>query len=263
MIRIKRGSEVDTCPELAEVRERELARVQSCIDAGAVVNDELLGKEYKIARGALAEAQAMKCCYCEQRQQSVKWKHVEHFRPRSAYWWLSWTWDNLLFACEQCNTSKGAEFPIASDSTRLLAGEQPPGSEVPLLIHPAQDDPRQHIQFVPAANFWFPRSRDGSARGSRTLQALAWTEDRALAKPGLLESWRRRADELRSCVSAIESAIESNDGDRVRRVWEVQTTRFRVARAEYVALSIDVLDRSFPEHVRRRWGLSLDVIEVS
>lgn len=256
MIRIKRAAEAESCPELAEVRGRELRRVRSCIDAGAEVNDDLLGKEHKVARRALAEAQWMKCCYCEQRQQTVKWKHVEHYRPRSVYWWLSWTWDNLLFACEQCNTSKKAGFPLESGSTRLTTDEQPPGSEVPLLIHPAEDDPRDHIQFIPAANFWLPRPRSGSKRGERTLQALEWS-----VKPGLLESWRRRADELRSCITAIESAIESNDADRVRRIWEVQTTKFRVARAEYVALSIDVLERSFPEHVRRRWGLSLDVID--
>jgi uncharacterized protein (TIGR02646 family) len=235
--------------------------VRKCIDAGEELDDRVLGKEYKVARRALAHAQALKCCYCEERQQSVKWKHVEHYRPRSSYWWLSWTWDNLLFACEQCNTSKGPSFPLAPESTRLTTGERPPGNESPLLIHPAREDPREHIQFIPAANFWFPRPRDDSARGRETLRALGCADIGTCTKPGLLENWRQHAAGLQSCVSAIESAIESNDADLIRRVWTRRTTRFRVARNEYVALALDVLDRSFPEHVRRRWGLALDVID--
>ncbi|KIG15631.1 hypothetical protein DB30_05379 [Enhygromyxa salina] len=91
------------------------------------------------------------------------------------------------------------------------------------------------------------------------LGALKWTHE-PIAKPGLVESWKELASHVRSCVAAIEAAISTNDPHRIRGVWEVQTTRFRVARAQFVALSLDVLDRSFPEHVRLRWGLSLEVI---
>jgi uncharacterized protein (TIGR02646 family) len=262
MIRIHRGSEEESCPALAEVRERELARVRVEIANDVRLDNDVLGREYKVARDALATAQHYKCCYCEQHQQSVKWKPVEHYRPKSKYWWLTWTWDNLLFSCEQCNGSKLADFEIEAGSTRLQPEQQPPGNERPLPLHPAQDDPREHIEFIPTGNKrWIPRPRGGSARGRATLDALCWSKTPDdMPKPGLLEMWKERAADLDDCVTAIESAIETNDAERVRQTWTQSTTRYRYFRKPFVALSLDILDRHFPEHVRRRWGLSLDVI---
>jgi uncharacterized protein (TIGR02646 family) len=261
MIRINRDSEDASCPQLAEVREAELDRVRHAIPSDGRANDDLLGKRYKVARGALFASQHGKCCYCEQSQQSESYCHVEHYRCKSIYWWLTWTWDNLLLSCDHCNTSKHDEFPIEPGSTRLVAEGQPPGDERALLIHPAQEDPREHLEFVPAAGFWYPRPRAGSDRGKHTLRVLKWDRTgEAFPKPGLLESWKRRAADLQACISAIEAAIESSDGERIRGIWERHTYRFRVDRAEFVALSLDILDRSFPGHVRRRWGLSLDLI---
>jgi hypothetical protein len=38
---------------------------------------------------------------------------VEHYRPKSIYWWLAYTYDNYLFACQICNqTYKSDNFPI-------------------------------------------------------------------------------------------------------------------------------------------------------
>jgi hypothetical protein len=172
---------------------------------------------------------------------------------------LTWSWENLLFACEQCNTSKGAAFPIAPDCARLNAEQLPPGTEKPMVIDPAFEDPRAHVQFAPAAGFWFPTARGGSAKGRATLEVLKWTEA-PIAKPGLVENWKHHAAHVYTCVGEIESAMLTNDPDRIRGVWQRQTTRFRVARSEFVALSLDILERSFPEHVRERWNLSLDVI---
>ena len=51
-----------------------------------------------------------KCAYCET---LVEQLHVEHFRPkRGGYYWLAYSWDNLLLACPTCNTSKKNGFPI-------------------------------------------------------------------------------------------------------------------------------------------------------
>lgn len=262
MIRIHRGSEEESCPQLAAVRERELERVRAEIANDVRIDNEVLGRKYKVARYALARAQYHKCCYCEQRQQSVKWKPVEHYRPKSQYWWLTWTWDNLLFACEQCNGSKLAQFPMEPGSTRLNPNQQPPGAERALPLHPAQDDPREHIEFIPTDNKrWIPRPRGASARGRATLDVLCWSNTPDdMPKPGLLDMWKERAADLEDSIIAIVAAIETNNAEHVLRTWTRLTTRYRNARTEFVALSLDILDRHFPEHVRRRWGLSLDVI---
>lgn len=43
-----------------------------------------------------------KCAFCESR--TVRFHcDVEHFRPKSSYWWLALCWDNYTFSCQLCN----------------------------------------------------------------------------------------------------------------------------------------------------------------
>ena len=54
-----------------------------------------------------------KCCYCEADTATVAHGDVEHFRPKSRYWWLALCIDNYTYSCQICNQSyKGDEFPI-------------------------------------------------------------------------------------------------------------------------------------------------------
>ena len=51
-----------------------------------------------------------KCAYCES---SLEQLQVEHFRPkRGGYYWLTYSWDNLLLSCPICNSRKGSKFPV-------------------------------------------------------------------------------------------------------------------------------------------------------
>ena len=51
-----------------------------------------------------------KCAYCET---PVEQAVVEHYRPkRGGYYWLAYSWDNLLLACPKCNEFKGDRFPL-------------------------------------------------------------------------------------------------------------------------------------------------------
>ena len=43
----------------------------------------------------------------------VAYGDVEHFRPKSKYWWLAYCYENYLYSCQMCNQRyKKAEFPI-------------------------------------------------------------------------------------------------------------------------------------------------------
>jgi uncharacterized protein (TIGR02646 family) len=60
-----------------------------------------------------------KCCFCEQILNiATSGTHRgddfsrEHFRAKSKYWWLAYSWDNLLPACKVCNGSKDDDFDI-------------------------------------------------------------------------------------------------------------------------------------------------------
>ncbi len=43
----------------------------------------------------------------------VAYGDVEHYRPKSTYWWLAYNYENYLASCQLCNQKfKKAEFPV-------------------------------------------------------------------------------------------------------------------------------------------------------
>src|SRR5262249_20038659 len=68
---------------------------------------------WKNAKNQLEHESGGKCAYCEADTSVVAHGDVEHFRPKSTYWWLAYCYDNYLFSCQICNqTHKGDRFPI-------------------------------------------------------------------------------------------------------------------------------------------------------
>lgn len=58
-----------------------------------------------------------KCAYCECSTATVSYGDVEHFRPKSVYWWLALCVDNYVYSCQLCNQQyKKAVFGIAGAS---------------------------------------------------------------------------------------------------------------------------------------------------
>jgi len=57
-----------------------------------------------------------KCAYCEQtvirnsEEQTDDKSTIEHYRPKSKYYWLAYSWDNLLWCCHKCNENKDNAF---------------------------------------------------------------------------------------------------------------------------------------------------------
>ncbi len=69
----------------------------------------------KDIKASLAATYKNKCAFCEQK---VEQWHVEHFRPKSIYYWLAFSWDNLLYCCHTCNQNKSNKFPHGVNKTR-------------------------------------------------------------------------------------------------------------------------------------------------
>jgi hypothetical protein len=68
---------------------------------------------WKAAKPQLKVESGGKCAYCESPTDTVAHGDVEHFRPKSRYWWLAYCYDNYVYACQICNqVHKGDEFPI-------------------------------------------------------------------------------------------------------------------------------------------------------
>ncbi|GEM_PF-1326890 len=275
MIQITRIDEATDCPDLASIRTDELERVRKALAGGATPSGELVGKNYSVAKLALYQMQHYKCCYCESIQDTHLWNTVEHYRPKVAaeqdgqrrpgYWWLTWTWSNLLFSCEICNHRKGASFPLSAGSTPLATEKPPPDKEIPLLLDPSgNENPRAHIQFLPVAGSWWPFPRNGSLRGMATLTALKlYHPELGRVRAGLLEKWRRHAVALKPAISRVQGVLPSESEDIIRSMWATEVTPHLYTNQQFVALSIDMLDHAFGSGIRERWGLALEPISLN
>lgn len=191
---------------------------------------------YNSVKDDLAHAQYRKCCYCE-RVVTRAFHDVEHYRPFARYWWLAWTWENLLFACAPCNRSgKNDAFPLDDGSVALVYDQQPPGEERPLLVDPAAEDPSVHIGFQLINGAWRPIGL--TPRGRKTLEILAFDDD--------------YRDDVKCHVDAVMERV------RAWRLHEGSTTPVSLAAWDHLirplldphrpfrALTAAVLEREFP-----------------
>jgi len=170
VIKIERTTEPSG---LAARREKQLRSV------GAAGPDRTTAHSnaYQSVKADLVKMQRHKCCYCERRTVPDH-NDVEHYRPFDIYWWLAWTWTNLLFACAACNRKGGKldQFPLAVGSVTLAFPGQPPGEERPLLVDPTVEDPREHVRFakLPTGR-WAPIGV--TDRGQATVAILDLSRD--------------------------------------------------------------------------------------
>lgn len=101
-----------------------------------------------------------KCAYCESKIKHVSYPHIEHYRPKSKFPNLTFTWDNLLLACGMCNSAKykGDHFPETKDGGPY--------------VNPCRDDPNDHFDFVYNAQAKITSVYGKTPRGETTEQAL-------------------------------------------------------------------------------------------
>lgn len=99
---------------------------------------------WKTAKTQLKKESFGKCAYCEANTDVVAHGDVEHYRPKSIYWWLAYTYDNYLFACQICNqTYKSDNFPIrgANLYPSPLLSDITTDAEINLLVGNISPDP--------------------------------------------------------------------------------------------------------------------------
>lgn len=265
MIRVIRGAEP---PELPPIRSQEVARVEALVGKQPKLD---FGDKYKgpssnrsLFRQLLHNAQHNKCCFCETIQEESR-RDVEHFRPKSVYWWLAWTWENLLFACDHCNRDhKKTHFELRDEGARLSPKDSPPGHEDALLLDPASAtvNPLDHIQFrlVSSSGDWWPIPRGQSDYGEYTIRVCG------LARPGLRDAYRAHHRSLLPTIEALKEELDRADdaqscGDDApmraarSRFDKLVAAQFSPSMA-LTALTIDIYDHYFPARLRELYGLS-------
>ncbi|MFN0052993.1 MAG: hypothetical protein ACKV0T_12475 [Planctomycetales bacterium] len=97
-------------------KEGELLKMwRDHLHSGADASPNWKTTYWKAGKPRLKKDTFGKCAYCESPTDVVAHGDVEHFRPKSVYWWLAYCFDNHLFACQICNQSyKGDNFPRPS-----------------------------------------------------------------------------------------------------------------------------------------------------
>ena len=158
-----------------EAFEKELLLNDRRIKRGEKENHEFRSYRWKPAKEQLLAETRDKCAYCEAPTSVVAFGDVEHYRPKSIYWWLTYCYDNYLVSCQICNQRfKKDDFPIQNrrmqnptitrnttdNSIAVQAGTIAPDplnqwqvdnficlhqQERPLLLNPYFDDPSNYF----------------------------------------------------------------------------------------------------------------------
>jgi uncharacterized protein (TIGR02646 family) len=171
MIRIQKPL---TGPAVLQTRGQQARKaLEDAYDRGVRKYDfeaEVYG--HRQVKQALKTAQHGKCAYCESKMLHISHGDVEHFRPKggwqqqavdpvstSGYYWLAYEWSNLLLSCSICNQRKKNQFPLQDPNQRAKSHHEGLAAEIPMLVHPAEEDPEAHIGF--REEIAFPRSERG------------------------------------------------------------------------------------------------------
>lgn len=166
-------------------------------------------------RNALKACQGNKCCFCEK---PVATADIEHFRPKSAwqqekpgrqerpgYYWLAYSWSNMLIACSDCNSqaNKGNLFPV--NGVRAVFSSDC-RTEDKVLINPTEEDPSNYITF----RLEVPVGIDANGRGNANIKIFNLRE-----RGDLIETRRDRLARYRNCKKILSLPANLNTRDEI------------------------------------------------
>lgn len=150
---IKVEKDCDNIPTILKSKNREEAFKQNK-KANKFIDTKNLYKVKSIQKKLFLIYHA-KCAYCEDTLLNAP-KHIEHYRPKDTYYWLAYSWDNLLLCCTSCNSTKGKSFKTQTQKV-IYNGEKFEDIhnlrdtydkiENPFIINPEKDDVLKYIFF--------------------------------------------------------------------------------------------------------------------
>jgi len=177
-IRIECEPDCDAWREWREACEKEEGKALAAAqrEEPPEINERLYKKD-KIRKGFFFKKSGPfrgKCAYCESYITDGRDGDIDHYRPKGrvtdeddrevkvrsksgtevshpGYYWRAYDWRNLLPACKFCNQpsvvngkkiGKHDRFPVRG--SHASCPEEESGEE-PLLLHPAEDNPEDHL----------------------------------------------------------------------------------------------------------------------
>lgn len=128
---------------------------------------------------ALNEETSGKCAYCEGLMGDISYPHVEHLVPKALRPELAHMWENLTWACPQCNVRKGDFYDPSIG-----------------ILDPYRDEPDEYLLYYGDFVDW----QLGNPRAEVTVRLLD------LNRMDLVESRRRRLAAIKELLSRWHAA---------------------------------------------------------
>jgi uncharacterized protein (TIGR02646 family) len=165
-------------------------------------------------RGALLAMHGHICAWCQCDLQVFP-GDVEHFRPKSLYWWLAYDFGNYLLSCSNCNRRKGVSFPLLGDWQCTWSDRKRLHEEFLLLLDPTVDDvescfcvryQNRYFRLNPLESLGLDSVQ--RRRAETTLSLFKWNENPKL----IIE----RKKVIREALQAARKAAQGNRRETVR-----------------------------------------------
>ncbi|HKH46179.1 MAG TPA: hypothetical protein VKM72_16075 [Thermoanaerobaculia bacterium] len=173
-------------------------------------------------RGALLAFHGRVCAYCQCELPRNDPGAVEHFRPKSIYWWLAYDFTNYFLSCRVCNSEcKMDKFPLPPGSTHWTYVDRDRLHEEKfLLLDPAADDIESWIR----TDYWDDTYKIVPARGLATddepyRRALATIRFFKLNEdPRLIGERFTLIDRALKSLDAVRKTGDELNAEEVRRM---------------------------------------------
>jgi 5-methylcytosine-specific restriction endonuclease McrA len=198
--------------DIGERLDRWRTELCELVDAGGEI-PEALRNRYRSAelKAILRRETADKCSYCEAHISHVYPGDVEHIVPKAIEPRRMLDYENLTYACAECNRNKGTYYDPAHR-----------------LLHPYDDDPRQHLAAFGPMILHLP----GARRGQLTEKRLG------LNRQPLLE---RRTERLLQLVTLVDRYVLEPEGP-LKGMLRAELEREAGADAEYTLVAKTFLE---------------------
>jgi hypothetical protein len=182
---------------------------------------------WKVAKNQLRAESDGKCAYCEGKASHVAHGDVEHYRPKSKYWWLAYCYDNYLYACQVCNQSyKGNEFPVSGSA--IVAPEIGASADLDALAATFGVDPLDADEvaaFVAAAAAELAGIPDPYSMDPEPL--FAWKADDTLREVEIRP--RNASPEAKRAFAAVKRYLGLNRDELKRWRYEIYSLAMLLA----------------------------------
>lgn len=215
-------------PKSLVVAEKHLThkRRKELIAKGAYIDDAKYNSRYKTSdvKEKLNSLYHHKCAFCEDHAEQT---HVDHYRPKTDYYWLAYSWDNLICSCPTCNQFKTNDFAIKGkkavppkttddlSNVNILSSQEYDREEKPMLLNPERD----------VLNDAFLFDMEGHIKGNNNPRADYTIETCHLDRKDLVDARRKLIDDYRKTIKA--ELFNASTSDEQRKAIEVLTRDFQ------------------------------------